>query len=81
LSFRRKTKKSDATSAVDVIPNVTFQAPPVGNPVTLDTGIHSSPEPVKRKLDTPPVALNTSACERPKLTTPPGDLSPWSVVE
>jgi hypothetical protein len=42
----------------------------------------TSPEPDERKSGTPPLTpVPSKHARRPTLTAPPGDSSPWSVVE
>jgi len=84
LSMCRQKKDADTASPAEVVPKVTFQEPPVGNPVTVNasTTTRPSPEPDERKSGTPPVTPPASKRNRrPTLTMPTGDSSPWSVVD
>lgn len=76
----RQKKDSNPASPAEVVPKVTFQEPPVDNPVVVHAG--TSPEPDERKSCTPPLTpVPSKHARRPTLSMPPGDSSPWSVVE
>mgnify|MGYP003388954941 CR=1 FL=1 len=81
LSMCRQKKDGNPASPVAVVvPKVTFQEPPVTNPVVVNA--RTSPEPDERKSGTPPLTpVPSKHAQRPTLSMPPGDSSPWSVVD